>query len=130
MKVELDGLEKALNEAIQEYGYSVGKIAYEVFDEMAKETPKRLKQETLAQGLKRKKGGKRYANGWRAKLEKGALQVKLVVYNANKPQLTQLLENGHAKVNGGKVDGKPHISPVNDWAQKEALERIKKRLSE
>lgn len=128
--VDLDGYEKAMQQLLDEYGTSVMKDTYEVFDELTKELPKKLKEETIAKGLRRPKGGKHYANGWRARVEKTSLNIYLQAYNANKPQLTHLLENGHAKVNGGRVDGIPHIAPVNEWAEKEVIERVEKRLSE
>lgn len=127
----LDGYEKAMQQLLDEYGTSIMKDTYEVFDELTKELPKKLKQETLAKGLKRRKGGKHYANGWRARVEKTSLNIYLLAYNVNKPQLTHLLENGHLKVNGvDRVDGKPHIAPVSEWAEKEVIERVEKRLSE
>jgi len=127
--IQLDGLEKAVNQALMEYGDEATKVVKEVVTEIGKETAKKVKAEALAKGLKRQKSGKHYVNGWRAKVEATRTGVKLVVHNATKPQLTHLLENGHAKVNGGRVDGRTHIAPVNDWAQKETLERIEKRLS-
>jgi len=49
-----------------------------------------------------------YARGWKATQQDGAT----VIHNATKPQLTHLLENGHAKQGGGRVPGKRHIEPV------------------
>ena len=130
MKVELDGLEKAVNEILDEYGAEVSAQVAEVVPDIAKEAAKQVKAEALAKGLKRKKGGKHYVNGWKSQVEAKRLTVTAVVYNSTKPQLTHLLENGHAKVNGGRVDGIPHIAPVNQWAEKELIERVEKRLSE
>lgn len=130
MKIELDGLEKAVNEILDEYGAEVNAQVAEVVPDIAKEAAKQVKANALAKGLKRKKGGKHYVNGWKSQVETKRLTVTAVVYNSTKPQLTHLLENGHAKVNGGRVEGRPHIAPVNEWAEKELIERIERRLSE
>lgn len=123
MEVTLDKFEQAINEVLLKYGDKCYEDLNEVIDEMSKEIPKRLKIDSP-----RRKGG--YAKGWRAKRTAMRTGITLVVYNGKKPQLTHLLENGHAKRNGGRTAAEPHIAPVNDWAQKETIERIEKRLSE
>lgn len=128
--IPLDGLEKAVEQILDEYGAEVTAEVREIIPEVGKEAAKQVKANALQKGLKRAKGGKHYANGWRVQVQDGRLTTSVVVYNANKPQLTHLLENGHAKVNGGRVDGIPHIAPVNEWAEKEVIERLEKRLSE
>lgn len=53
-------------------------------------------------------GGGDYAKNWTVKKVKG----KFVVHNKEHYRLTHLLEKGHAKVGGGRVDAQPHIKPV------------------
>ncbi|MFF5994795.1 HK97 gp10 family phage protein [Lysinibacillus sp. KU-BSD001] len=49
-----------------------------------------------------------YRKGWRATKINGVWRV----HNATDYQLTHLLEKGHAKVGGGRVEAIPHIEPV------------------
>ena len=52
-----------------------------------------------------------YAKGWTHRKEApGSYRV----YNKKKPQLTHLLEHGHAKAGGGRVEGIPNIKPAQD----------------
>ena len=73
-----------------------------------------------------KSKGKRsgtYAKGW-TKKKRG----KVIVVHNKEYQLTHLLEHGHAKVNGGRVEGQEHIKPVEEGLQEEALPIFKKNL--
>lgn len=63
-----------------------------------------------------------YAKGWTEK----TIDNKEVIYNKNKPQITHLLEFGHAKRNGGRVAAIPHIRPVEEQISNEFLEGVKK----
>ena len=127
-KVKLDEIADAVNSILDEYGDECAEVIKEVIPEIAKDAQKQVKA-NANRAFKKGKGSKHYANGWKVKVVKGRLGVETVVYNANKPQLTHLLENGHAKVNGiGRVEGRPHINPVNEWAEKEVVKRIEERL--
>ena len=131
MKIEPTELSKAVNKLLAEYGDECSEAVVEETTSVCKEAAKKVGA-NAREKFKRGKGKKHYANGWRAKITKVSGGVKALVYNATKPQLTHLLENGHNLRNGkgatGWVSGKEHIAPVNEWAQEEAVKRIEEKL--
>ena len=70
-----------------------------------------------------------YAKSWTSMAEKSRLQVGATVY-AEAPgyRLAHLLEYGHANRGGGRTSGREHIKPVEEWAIKEAEDRIVEAL--
>lgn len=51
--------------------------------------------------------------------------IRIEVHNKTDYQLTHLLEDGYAKVNGGRVEGKPHIGPAEQHAEEKLLKKVK-----
>ncbi|PFI17449.1 HK97 gp10 family phage protein [Bacillus cereus] len=78
---------------------------------------------------KLRKGGPKktgaYRKGWRKKKEGNG-----VVLHNTKGQLTHLLENGHAKVGGGRVPGEVHIRPVEEYVIDELPKRIERAVQQ
>lgn len=70
-----------------------------------------------------------YAKSWTYEAEKGRMQVGATVY-ADAPgyRLAHLLEHGHANRGGGRTAAIEHIKPVEEWANKEAYDRIVEAL--
>lgn len=67
-----------------------------------------------------------YKKGWSDQVAyENQQDIRAVVRNRTDYQLTHLLENGHAKVNGGRVEGHPHIGPAEQNAEKKLLKKVK-----
>lgn len=105
----------------------------EVYTEDVKEEieiSKKIVTKDLRDALKQKKwkrkGGGSYNKGWRIKKEKKSW----FVHNATDYQLTHLLEKGHAKIGGGRVEARVHIAPEEQKAVKTFVSRIKKAIKE
>ena len=70
-----------------------------------------------------------YKKGWTAKkMKDSASKTEVVVYNRSKPGLTHLLEKGHAKRGGGRVEAKVHIAPAESYAISQLEDKIVKGL--
>lgn len=113
-----------LGKVLDEYEKELDENVNIVMHAVAKEAAAKLKAESP------KKTGE-YARGWKVKNDFDSKTY--TVYNATKPGLTHLLENGHLGRNQygtwGRVPGKKHIEPVEEWATAEALSRIEQRIN-
>lgn len=115
-------LEKAVKDILQDYSVEVAKAAEEAVTEVSKEATKKLRQTSP------KRSGK-YGKGWASKVEKTATTAEATVYGKTGTyQLAHLLENGHAKRGGGRVNGNTHIKPVEEWAISEVEKRIREKV--
>ena len=102
--IKVDELAGEIVLAIQAYTEDVS----EAIDQAARDTAKAMAQD-LRETSPKDTG--EYAKGWTHRKEAPA---SYRVYNKKKPQLTHLLEHGHAKAGGGRVEGIPHIKPAQD----------------
>ena len=67
-----------------------------------------------------------YRKGWRERVAyESPDDIRMTVYNKTDYQLTHLLEYGHAKVGGGRVEGHPHIGPAEERMEKKLIQDIK-----
>ena len=102
----------------------------EAFDDALNKTMRESVQKLKSESPKQ---SGEYASGWKLKKEKeGGKVITGTVYNAKKPGLTHLLENGHVIRNKsgtfGRVGGRKHIEPVQEWAETELTQEIMKEL--
>ena len=115
-------LERAMRDILQDYSVEVAKAAEEAVTEVSKEATKKLRQTSP------KRSGK-YGKGWASKVEKTATTAEATVYGKTGTyQLAHLLEHGHAKRGGGRVNGNTHIKPVEEWAISEVEKRIREKV--
>ncbi len=128
MKTSIDGLDSAIADLLSEYSGGVAEKVKKDVDDVTEECLSGIRQDSPsdARNVKRK-----YNKGWTKKtISETSTDKSNVIYNRTNYQLTHLLENGHAKTNGGRVEGKPHIAPNEENAEKSLMERIEKDVKE
>ena len=121
-----NGFYVQLRDVLDEYSKEVARATNNSIDVVAKESVKMLRNNSP------KRTGD-YARSWGIKRQRGNNRINVVtVRNKDHYQLTHLLENGHVIVNGkgtyGRVPGKKHIAPVEQWANSELPNEIKREL--
>ena len=117
--VKVEDLAAAIANELESYRQDVTDDLKQQARSVAKETVQAIKSAAP-------KDTGEYVAGWTTKVAyESDDDIRMRVYNRKKPQLTHLLEHGHAKVSGGRVDGKPHIGPAEQAAEKKLLGKIK-----
>ncbi|HDR3890330.1 TPA: HK97 gp10 family phage protein [Bacillus cereus] len=115
----IDNIANEIARELQRYGNEVEEKLEVAKEEVANDLVSDLKENSP------KNTGK-YAKGWRKKKDGNAI----IVHNALKPQLTHLLEKGHAKANGGRVPAQVHIDPAEEKAINEFVERVERAIQQ
>ena len=121
-KVEISQLAEAVVKELKNYSEEVTEKIKKAESDIAKKTVTELKS-TSPVG----RTGK-YAKGWKTTVTFENRYNKRVTIHNKVYQLTHLLEYGHAKVNGGRVEGKPHIAPAEEKAINEFLKTVKEAV--
>ena len=107
VNINIDQLAAEIAQGLAEYSQDVVEKVNIISERVGKAAIKKLK------AVKFKTGGE-YSKSWRLKTEPEVGQPnKQIIHNKDHYQLTHLLEKGHAKAGGGRVEGIPHIRPVD-----------------
>ncbi|WP_294755473.1 HK97 gp10 family phage protein [uncultured Ruminococcus sp.] len=92
-----------------------------------KKTAANVKKEISANAPKHSGG---YGKSWTVrKTRENSHTLEMTVHSRNRYQLAHLLEKGHAKRNGGRVSGKPHIAPAEAQGEELLTRMIEEALS-
>ena len=109
-----EGLEKYSKEVVEKINVSSKRISNEAVKKLKSTSPKKTGD---------------YAKGWRQKEEKDLVQPNNhIVHNKTDYQLTHLLEYGHLKADGTRVDAIPHVEEVEKEVIKEFWEEVEEEL--
>lgn len=121
--VDIDDLADAIAEELRAYSDEVAEQLKADIKQVAKECVKDIKKNAP-------KDTGAYKKGWKVKVAyESEDDIRVVIHNRKHYQLTHLLEHGHAKVGGGRVDGKPHIRPAEQRAEEKLLQRVRVNIS-
>jgi hypothetical protein len=115
-------LNNAIARELQNWSHEIEEKLEEVKRDVAKDVNKSLK--TKKHTYTDRTG--RYKKGWRIK--KDNQSKSYIVHNKTDYQLTHLLEKGHAKRGGGRVDPRVHIDPIENKAIEDFLRRIEEAI--
>lgn len=118
-KIELKDFQKAIIDNLKEYSSEVVSESKKQVQQVGKETVALLKETSP------KRSGE-YAKSWSLKKAfENADEIRVEVYNSKKGNIIHLLEYGHAKKNGGRVDARPHIRPAEEAAAEKLDKKVK-----
>ena len=121
--MEIGKLASTITKELENYSQEFTDKLKKDTEAIAKECAEELKQTSP---VSRKAGSKKYAKGWTIKKAyESNFGIRYRVLNKNKPQITHLLEYGHAKVGGGRVEARPHIKKAEENAKEKLLRKIK-----
>lgn len=121
--ITIDKLGEEVKKILDEYENEITRYLPEITEKVGKKGVKALKNST-----KQAVNGDKYWKGWRSKTERNRYGAEVTIYNGRLPGLTHLLEHGHAKVGGGRVEGRVHIEPVEKQLINEYERKIQNEI--
>lgn len=116
-RVQIEELSVAITAELEAYRQEVADQIKRDAQQTAKECAEEIREKAPANSGK-------YKRGWKYKVQyEDRGNIRIAVYNSQKPGLTHLLEFGHAKKTGGRVEGIAHIYPAEQNARKRMEEK-------
>lgn len=109
-KAPIDKFNETIAKILEDYGGEVRENVDEITVRVGKAGVNLMRQQSKQTFPK---GSGFYYKGWKSETTESRLGTTVTIYNQH-AGLPHLLENGHAKRNGGRVAGRPHIEPVEE----------------
>ena len=117
--ISIEDLEDAVMRELIEYSDEVTEELKENVMQTAKECMQDIKK-------KAPKLSGDYRKSWKVKKAyESATDIRVVIHSPKEYRIAHLLEHGHAKRGGGRVEGKPHIVPAAENAEKKLMRKVK-----
>ena len=123
VKCTPENLGSVIDDILAEYEGEIKKNSETITKKMGQKGVQALKNAS-----KETFNGNKYWKSWRQKTTKEKTGDYSVVIYSQMPGLPHLLEYGHALRQGGRVQGKEHIKPVEETLVEEYLKGIEKGL--
>lgn len=121
-KVTVDELAEAIGKELGDYFDDITEDVKNAVEVTTRECVAEIKQRSP------KRTGA-YRRSWTAtEMFNRRGSIRFTVHNKKHYRLTHLLEDGHAKKNGGRVEGTPHIAPAEQNAEKNLIKRIEEAI--
>ena len=120
--IQIDDLAEAITEELAQYEETVTSGLFDDIRAVGKECLAEVKANSP-----RRKG--KYRRGWRLKtMFESKSDLRVAVHNATNWQLTHLNEKGYLHRSGKRVEGKPHLGPAEQNAERKLLSKVKVRI--
>ncbi|MFZ5645813.1 MAG: HK97 gp10 family phage protein [Bacillota bacterium] len=117
--IRIDQLAAEIAGAVREYTEDVSQAIEKEVDDTADKVLQEVER------LARKRTGK-YAKGFKKTKKTLSGGRRYVIWNKKYYRLVHLLEFGHAKIGGGRVQAYPHLRPAHDKYAGEMQENIRR----
>ena len=122
MSIKIDDLVDVISGTLDEYASEVSESVKDSVKQVAKETVREVKSRSPVRFGN-------YKKGWgQTTISDTPTKIVISVHNRKHYRLTHLLENGHAKVGGGRTKSYPHIAPAERFAERELQRKVEMKV--
>ena len=124
MAIKIDDLAKAVGLELDAYAEEVAGAVKEAVRDVTKETVADVKRRSPVDSGN-------YRKSWTSsKVRETGDSLTMSVHNRKHYRLTHLLEEGHAKVGGGRTRAQPHIAPAERDAEGALVQIVQEGILE